>query len=157
MTKIVKRNIGPYKISLYFGRTTKIEGINSNLADGNHAIFWEFDSVEELPVIAALRSVQARYRLPAIHLIRSHPGGGFHAYCFKSTPWIKTVHIVSGTNGVDPGYLSMCCIRQHWTLRIIDKGKGKPEFHSMLESKVAADCTLDELTSCVEYEVWTKR
>ena len=157
MTKIIKHNIGPYKISLYFGRTTKIEGINSNLADGNHAIFWEFDSVEEAPVIAALRSVQARFRLPAIHLIRSHPGGGFHAYCFKSTPWIKTIHIVSGTNGVDPGYLSMCAIRQHWTLRISDKGKGKPEFHSMLESKVAADCTLDELTSCVEYEVWTKR
>jgi len=157
MTRIIRRNIGPYKLSLYFGRTTKIQGINSNLVDGNHAIFWEFDGEEEAPVIAALRSVQARYRLPAIHLVRSHPGGGFHAYCFKSTPWVKTVHIVSGTNGIDPGYLSMCAIRQHWTLRVSDKGKGSPEFHSMLESKIPADCTEYDLATFVEYESWIKR
>ena len=157
MSKIIRRNIGPYKLSLYFGKTTKIQGINSNLADGNHAIFWEFDGEEEAPVIAALRSVQARFRLPAIHLVRSHPGGGYHAYCFKSTPWVKTVHIVSGTNGIDPGYLSMCSIRQHWTLRVSDKGKGSPEFHSMLESKVPADCTEHDLSTFVEYESWKAR
>ena len=156
MSKIIRRNIGPYKLSLYFGKTTKIQGINSNLTDGNHAIFWEFDGEEEAPVIAALRSVQARYRLPAIHLVRSHPGGGFHAYCFK-TPWVKTIHIVSGTNGIDPGYLSMCAIRQHWTLRVSDKGKGSPEFHSMLESKIPADCTEHDLATFVEYESWKTR
>jgi hypothetical protein len=157
MSKIYRTQIGPYKISLYLGRTTKVQGVNSNLGDGNHAIFWEFDSIEPAPVIAALRSVQARFHLPAIHLARSHPGGGFHAYCFKRTPWVKTVHIVSGTNGIDPGYLSMCCIRLHWTLRVSDKGQGQPEFHSVLESKVSADCTLDDLESLVEYEVWKRK
>ena len=157
MSKIIRRNIGPYKLSLYFGRTTEIQGINSNLADGNHAIFWEFDGEEEAPVIAALRSVQARYRLPAIHLVRSHPDGGYHAYCFKRTPGGRTIHIVSGTNGIDPGYLSMCAIRQHWTLRVSDKGKGSPEFHSMLESKIPADCTEHDLATFVEYESWKKR
>ena len=155
--KFFRQNIGPYKLSLYFSRTTKVTGINSNLKDGNHAIMWEFDGEEDAPVIAALRSVQAQFHLPAIHLLRSHPDGGFHAYCFKSTPWIKTVHIVSGTNGVDPGYISMCCMRQHWTLRTSDKGKGQPKFYALLESKVPSDCSYRDFESAVEYETWQKR
>ena len=154
--KFIRQNIGPYKLSLYFSRTTKVTGINSDLTDGNHAIMWEFDGTDEAPVIAALRSTQARFHLPQIIVLRSHPIGGFHAYCFKRTPWIKTVHIVSGTHGVDPGYISMCAMRQLWTLRTSDKGQGIPKFHLMLDSKIPTDCSYRDLKNAVRYETWKK-
>jgi len=155
--RFIKFSLFRYRVSLYISQVTSVTGINSDLVGGGHVIMWEFDDTDQAPVIAALRSTQARFHLPEIILLRSHPNGGYHAYCFKRTPWVRSIHIVSGTNGVDPGYISMCAMRQHWTLRTSDKGQGLPKFHMLLDSKQPTDCSYRDFKDAVRYETWRMR
>ena len=129
-------------------------GINSTLRDGSHIIMWEFDHPHASEVYNALLRVAKQYQLPAIHVARSHPGGGFHAYCFRRSAWVDSLHIVSGTMWVDPGYISMCAMRGHWTLRLTDKGQGTPEHVFTIAGYGEEQCSAEDLISLVKYEAW---
>lgn len=144
------------KFSLVVGMITPVKGVNSALADGNHIIMWEFDETHYETMRRWLWAAQAFHSLPPIHVSRSHPGGGYHAYCFKRVSWVKSIEIVASTFGVDPGYISMCAMRGHWTLRLTDKGQGQPEYLASLDSSHPANVKAEELLSYVDYEVWTK-
>jgi len=154
MSLVLKREFQGFKFSLVVGRVIHVQGINSTLPDGNHIIMWDFDNPDIEPSRHILRNLQSTYRLPAIHLSRSHPGGGFHAYCLKKMSWLDSLHIVAGTHGVDPEYVRLCAMRAHWTLRLSDKGKGLPVFVETIPSGWPEDVRPDELTSYVDYQVW---
>lgn len=144
------------KFSLVIGTITPVKGVNSILADGNHIIMWEFDETNYDTVWRWLWSAQAFHSLPSIHISRSHPEGGYHAYCFARVSWIESIAIVASTLGVDPGYISMCAMRGHWTLRLTDKGQGQPEHLGTLYSDYPQTVKAEELLSYVDYEAWTK-
>ena len=152
----IRGRIKRLKFSLVVGTITSVKGVNSALADGNHIIMWEFDETDYETVWHWLWAAQAFHSLPHIYVSRSHPGGGYHAYCFTRVSWVKSIEIVASTQGVDPGYISMCAMRGHWTLRLTDKGQGQPEHLGILHSDHPQNVEAAELLSYVDYEVWTK-
>lgn len=145
------------RFSLRVGRVGQVTGVNSTLKDGSHIIMWEFDDSDWSKVKRWLWASQAFHSLPTIYVSRSHPGGGFHAYCFKSVSWIESIAIVAKTQGVDPGYISMCCQRGHWTLRLTDKGQGAPEHFIDLASWHPETASKEDLLSIVQYESWRSK
>ena len=156
MRMIIRFRIRRYKASLIIGKVTDVKGVNSTLANGQHILMWEFDITDYEAVKSALKWAQGIHDLPQIHVSQSHPGGGFHAYCLARTAWIDSIAIIAGTNYIDPGYVSMCAMRGHWTLRLTDKGQGAPEFLETLPAERAEDVLSNELKSWVQYEVWSK-
>lgn len=148
--------IGRIKWSFRAGRITRVTGINSNLKDGRHIIMWEFDGDDHEAVYLALCAAADRYELPPISIVRSHPDGGFHAYCFYACDWLEAIHIVSGTPGVDPGYVSMCAMRGHWTLRLSDKGQGPPMYCCTIRTRRKPTADRSDLCSIVNYEAWPR-
>lgn len=151
-----KFRIGRFQVSLMAGMVTKVTGVNSNLKDGNHIIMWEFDETDRTEVCWALQAVQGLFSLPDIHVAESHTGGGFHAYCFQALSFIETLHIVSGTFLVDPNYITMCAMRQHWTLRLTDKGQGAPQPTLTLPGLFKKTAEPDDLIGIVEYHAYQK-
>ena len=146
-----KFRIGRFQVSLVVGLVTKVTGVNSNLKQGGHIIMWEFDETDKLAVLASLQAAQIFHSLPTIYVAESHPGGGFHAYCFVQMSFVHTLHVVSGTALVDPHYITMCAMRQHWTLRLTDKGQGQPEYTEALFSEVPELYGPNDLQSVVQY------
>lgn len=155
MRLFLRKRIGKYKFSLSIGQVTDVKGVNSTLTNGGHVIMWDFDEPDYSKVERWLWGAQAFNGLPAIHVSQSHPGGGYHAYCLRRTNWMESIKIVAGTEGVDPGYISMCAMRGHWTLRLTDKGQGVPKFVATLPSGWPETVEPWELTSWVDYEVWS--
>lgn len=151
-----KFRIGRYQVSIMAGPVTNVTGINSTLKDGQHIVMWEFDETEETFIKAALQAQMDIYGLPDIHIARSHPGGGFHAYSFRRCSFVESLHIVSGTPHVDPNYITLCAMRQHWTLRLTDKGQGQPEHLITLKSKWKPDCDFMDLAGVVFYRARRK-
>ncbi len=151
----IRRRIGRTKISLMIGTVTDVRGINSNLHGGGHILMWDFDEPDLAKVSHWLWTAQAFYGLPAVHISQSSEGGGYHAYCLKRVEWLQSVNIVSGTEGIDPRYVSMCCMRGHWTLRRTDKGGGTPRYVKTLPSGWPEEVQPWELVSWVDYEVWS--
>ncbi len=132
-------------------------GINSELKNGKHVIMWEFDETKWEIVESALKLIQSEQGLSTIYVARSHDGGGFHAYCLLATSWVRSIHIVSGTLMVDPGYINMCAMRGHWTLRLTDKGLGAPKHYTQLFSAVKETASITDLKSYVKYEAYKSK
>lgn len=153
----ISKRIGHFKISLMAGMVTDIIGVNSTLKDGNHIVMWEFDNCTHDEVHSWLFRVQGRYNLPNIYISESSRGGGYHAYCLHRTSWRRSLHIVSGTKGVDEGYISMCAMRKHWTLRLTDKGQGCPVWIETLPSHYLETATLAEVRQADGYQVWMNK
>lgn len=153
----IQRRIGRMKFSLVIGLVTRVQGVNSTLANGKHIIMWDFDEPNLSHIKLCLYHTQRTYHLPAIYIAQSHPGGGYHAYCMARLDWMKTIEIVAGTEGVDPNYVSMCAMRGHWTLRLTDKGEGLPQHVETLLSNWPDDVGPSEFKSWVDYEVWSKK
>ena len=152
-----KIRIGRFQVSLMAGLVTKVQGINSNLKDGDHIIMWEFDETDKMAVLGALQAAQVFHSLPDIHVAESHLGGGFHAYCFKAVSFVKSLNIVSGTALVDPNYITMCAMRQHWTLRLTDKGQGAPQYVKTLYGYGPGSVQYADLLGMVEYHAYQKK
>lgn len=157
MRILLRHRFGPYRAALSIGRVTDVQGVNSELADGQHCLMWEFDGSEFAPVYAALMGAQAAWALPRIIIARSHPEGGFHAYCFQRATWLRSLSIVASTDGVDPAWINLCAMRGHWTLRLTDKGQGAPLYHSALPSMVPDTCSMLDLVRYVKYEAHTTK
>lgn len=157
MRYLFRTRIGPWKISLSIGRVTDVKGINSELKDGRHIIMWETDLTDWNTVKSAFLNAQNQFGLSTIYVARSHPGGGYHGYCLLAVPWIRSVHIVSGTALVDPGYINMCAMRGHWTLRLTNKGMGAPEYWMQLPSAVQETAHIHNLKGYVQYEAFKSK
>lgn len=157
MRYLFRNRIRSWRIALSVGRVTDVKGINSELKDGKHIIMWEFDETHWEIVHGALSTAQRNFGLSTIYVARSHPGGGYHAYCLLAVNWIRSIHIVSGTALVDPGYINMCAMRGHWTLRLTDKGMGAPHHWMQLASFVEETAQIYDLKSYVQYEAFKSK
>lgn len=157
MRFLFRHRFGRYRVALSIGRVTDVEGINSDLVGGGHIIMWEFDETRETPVVRALIKAQSLHGLPDITLARSHLDGGYHGYCFLRRTWLESLSIVAATEGVDPAWINLCAMRNHWTLRLTDKGQGEPTYCATLPGKVTSDCTFLDLARHVKYEAHTSK
>lgn len=157
MKIVLRKRVRQFKVSLVIGTITNVNGVNSALEDGNHVVMWDFDNTTAGKVSNALWVVQTSFKLPRIYVAYSNNDGGFHAYCLTRMPWLDTIAIVASTPGIDPGYVAMCAMRGHWTLRLSDKGKGAPEPAFTLPSAWPELTNIADLTSWVGYEVWSNK
>lgn len=157
MRFLFRHRFGPYRVALSIGRVTDVEGINSDLVSGGHIVMWEFDSPDDSAVRQALLMAQKQWDLPDIIMAQSHLGGGFHAYCFKRVTWLHSLSIVANTEGVDEAWINLCAMRNHWTLRLTDKGQGPPEYFGILHGHIPVNCSMLDLARHVKYEAHTTK
>ena len=141
---------------LRIGKRVTVEGINSSLGDGYSVLFWEFDDISFDEVKSILLCERIDHRLPAIYIIQASTDRSWHAVCMSKTRWLAALSIVAGTSGIDPDYVRLAAYREHFTLRLTDKGHGKPKVYYVLESALPDDCSIGDFTSGVRYGAWTR-
>lgn len=150
---MIKRvTIRDVRITLTIARIVKVGGFNSLLTDGNHILMWDFDDTTLKKVKHSLEDVQVRFMLPKIYILESSKGINFMAYCFQRTSWREVVEAVASTEGVDQTFFGYGVLRGKLTLRVTDKGRGKPHLVAALDSDVPEDVSIWELGTWVNYE-----
>jgi len=150
---MIKRvTIGDVRITLTIARIVKVGGFNSLLTDGNHILMWDFDDTDLKGVKYALGDTQADYHLSKIYILETRKDSSFIAYCFKRFRWKYAVKIVGDTIGVDWNFFKYGVFRDKFTLRVTDKGYGKPHKVAVLDSDVPEDVSVWELSGWVNYE-----
>jgi len=77
---MIKRlTIGDLRFTFSCARITKVVGVNSELADGNHILMWDFDDVPLDEVQDALMRVQTRYFLSEIVILETRKDKSYNA------------------------------------------------------------------------------
>ena len=155
---MIKRiTIRDIRITLTIARIVKVSGFNSLLTDGNHILMWDFDDTTFNEVHDNLLTVQDAYRLPKIYILETMKDVNFMAYCFRRTPWKEAVLIVGQTEGVDWNFFKYGVYRDKFTLRVTDKGYGKPHLVATLDSEVPQNATVLDLATWVRYETLRRK
>lgn len=150
---MIKRvTIGDVRITLTIARIVKVGGFNSLLTDGNHILMWDFDDTTLAKVKGALGKVQLECGLPKIYILETRKDNSFIAYSFKRTAWKQAVIIIASTALVDWNFFRWGVFREKFTLRVTDKGYGKPHKVAVLDSDVPEDVSIWELSGWVNYE-----
>jgi len=155
---MIKRvTIGDVRITLTIARIVKVGGFNSLLTDGDHILMWDFDDTTFDEVHDHLLMIQDLYELPKIYILESSKGVNFMAYCFKRTSLRRAATIISETEGVDWNFFKYGVYRDKFTLRVTDKGYGKPHLVATLDSDVPEDATVLDLATWVNYETLKRK
>ena len=142
-----------FRVNLTAYRTCKVVGVNSDLLDGKHALFWDFDGVSLTRVREMLIRAQRMYRLPDVYIFQTRSiRENYHAYCLERFDWPRAVSIVAGTPLVDWTFVRWAVFRGHFTLRIGVKDGHTPWMVKVLESDVPEDIKPDEFEHFPQYE-----
>ena len=150
---MIKRfKIKGVRFTFTIARTTKVIGVNSNMADGRHILMWDFDGVALDMVKAQLGYVQSRYLLSSIYILRTKVPDNYIAYCFTACDWRRTIEIIASTGYVDLNFFKFGVYRGHFTLRVTPKNGRTPRLIETLEGHELSDCEIDDLKSWVRYE-----
>jgi len=150
---MIKRlTIGDLRFTFSCARITKVTGVNSELADGNHILMWDFDDVPLSEVKEALARIQARYWLSDIIILNTGKPDCFNAWCFTRVPWQRAVEIVAATEGVDWGFFRYSVWRYHFTLRTSPKNGRDSSVVARLEGYELPTARIEDLKYWVEYE-----
>ena len=150
---IIKFNLGFIRVTFTVAPVQKIIGVNSNLDPEKkyHILMWDFDDVNLLQVLAALKWVQKLYDLADIYVLESSPNH-YIAYCLQKTPWRKAVAIIANTPYVDWNFFKYGVYRGHFTLRVSKKNGYKPRVVAVLRGKRRWNVTEKDLKSWTIYE-----
>jgi len=150
---MIKRlNIGSLRFTFSFSSIIKVIGVNSYIGNEGHILMWDFDYVPLSDVKVALRKVQARYSLSDIHIAKTKPDGGYHAYCFTVVDWQRAIEIMAATPLIDMKYLKWSMFRGRFTLRVSEKMKRIPYKVATLEGYQLPDAKIKDLKNWVIYE-----
>lgn len=156
MKTIKRAKVLGHDIYLRIGKRTTVTGINSQVGDGESVLFWEFDRLPFETVREILEDIQWDNRLPNIYILQASTQESWHAVSMKRHCWLLALSIVAGTPGVDPDYVRLAAYREHFTLRLTDKGQGEPRLAHVLESPVPADACLGDFIQGVRYGAWQR-
>jgi len=129
----------------------KVKGVSSELPDGRHVLFWDFDGVEKGKVISALLDCQYKWQLPTIYLLNTGVPLGFHAYSMRALPFEFAAFVLLSTKYVDRISLSYGIRRGYWVLRFTPKGDRDFGEVIQLPSQYEPDCDFGDLKTFVEY------
>lgn len=149
---IIKITIGSWRFTWSMAPITEVVGCNSNLPNGKHILMWDFDMQDESVIAGHLKSLQYRYGLPDIYIMKTSPKQGFHAYCFKAVDFKKCVEILAATPSIDWNYFKYGMYRGHFTLRVSPKCGRVIKPYRVLHSQVHEDACVEQMTSWVQYE-----
>jgi len=150
---MIKRlTIGDLRFTFSCARITKVIGVNSELANGNHILMWDFDDVSLEAVRRSLMKIQARYFLSEIVILETKKDSSYNAWCFTAVPWQRAVEIVAATEGVDWGFFRYSVWRYHFTLRTSPKNGRDSKVVARLEGYEHPTARIEDLKYWVEYE-----
>ena len=156
MRFIIRTKIFGHDLYARCGKRVQVDGVNSTLSNGESVLFWEFDDTPYEAVLAALSDIQESYLLPPITLLMASVNTSWHATCWARIPWLRALSIVAQTEGVDPNYVRLAAQREHFTLRMTDKGRGAPKHFGVIDSNWLPSATPNDLISAVTYGAWVK-
>jgi len=143
---------GNYIVGVYIIEVGEVVGINSTLKNNKHIIMWDFDDKPLTKIIYALEEVQAKFKLPKIHIMQMRSeADSYVAICFKQMKWEQALGIVCLTKYVDYQFIRHSCHRRYFTLRISPKGKDKPELAYIISSDAPEDADWNMLRSIANY------
>ena len=134
--------------------TCKVKGVNSDLGDNQHFLMWDYDDTEKDKMMSELATIQKRYQLPPVYVMRSNPERGYHAYCFKSVTWSECKQILTASDGIDKKYLAIGILRGFFTLRYSPCGDEEITLEDSLPSIYPEDVNPLEFTS---FSTYTKK
>lgn len=141
---------------LRIGKLTPVLGVNSTLQDGRHILMWEFDDAEYPEICNTLEAACEAYRLPSIYIVQSSDDSHYHAYCLAAINWEEAVMIVGNCPLIDWQWFKMSVARDHFTLRLTDKGRGKPRLVSVIDSTRPDEASIADLKGGPLYEAWQR-
>jgi hypothetical protein len=144
--------LGRFRIWLSIRKVTKMQGICSNLEDGNHILLFDFDSSTLAEALRSLMKVQSDFDLAPISILQTRQDEGYIAYCFCRKPFRDCIAILCQTEGVDWNFIRLSCIRGYITLRISPKRGVKPKLVAHLSSRTPEQATIEELVRAIDYE-----
>jgi len=130
----------------------KTAGVNSNLKDGRHVLFFDFDNVDLETVKKELYQVMFIYQLPSVTILSTGRPNSFHAFCFKRKTLTEALHIVLDCPHIDKVFVMMAFKRGWFTLRISEKNGRTPTYLTTLHSNFQSDCTSNDLDKFTIYE-----
>jgi len=150
---MIKRlTIGSLRMTFSCAHITQVTGVNSELANGNHILMWDFDDVPLENVKISLGAVQARYFLSDIIILKTKEPDSYNAWCFTAKPWWKAVAIVASTKWVDWGFFRYSVWRYHFTLRTSPKNGRDSKVIARLKGYEEPTAKIEDLKYWVEYE-----
>lgn len=138
-----------YELKIYINKQEKRVGICSdNIKNTDrHCLLWDFDNANLENIRACLKYMQKEYQLPNIYIAKSS-SKNYHAYSFVSLPFLRTIHILSGTPFIDETYLRLGIVRGYFTLRISPRHNDKLEYIECLTSDYPSEMNpLDLMTN----------
>lgn len=137
-----------YELKIYLNKLETRTGICSNDFEtpDKHCLLWDFDNTSLDNIKNCLRDIQHKYRLPDIYIVESSPEN-YHAYSFTARPFLRTIHILSGTPFIDLTYLKLGIVRGYFTLRISKRHNKNIKFITCLGSKYPNEMNPLDLTT----------
>jgi len=132
-------------------RMVKVKGVCSELPNGRHVLFWDFDMIEKNRIIDSLLDAQNKWALPTIYLLNTGVPLGFHAYCLRALPFEFAAFVLLSTKNADRVSISYGIRRGYWVLRFTPKGNRDFGEVIQLPSQYEPDCDFEDLKTFVEY------
>lgn len=145
------------RVTFTIAQIRKVIGVNSELEDGKHILMWDFDNVSIDSVLSALKRVQTRYFLSAIHILETKKDTNYIAYCFSAQEWRRACEIVGQTEYVDWNFFRFGVYRGHFTLRVTPKDDREIRRVQGLIGYEQPDCSPPDLKSWTRYETLFRR
>jgi len=149
--KIHKLLPGSIEFLFLMRRLVKVKGVCSELPNGKHALFWDFDMVDKDKIINSLLDVQYKWELPTIYLLNTGVPLGYHAYCLRTLPFEFAAFVLLSTKNADRISISYGIRRGYWVLRFTPKGRRDFGEVISLPSDKRPDCEFEDLKTFVEY------
>ena len=144
----MKIRIGSLELRFYASRLEKRTGICSQRADNtdSHMLLCDFDNAEINNLIYSLDSIQKKFDLPTIYIVKSSPTN-YHAYCFCLRTFREIILILSSLPEIDESYLRLGVVRGYYTLRISDRKGEMFKAERTLISNFPDEMAFDEMTT----------
>lgn len=140
----------------YIRRVTTVNGVNSNLKDGNHIPMLDFDGATLKETRMEVYRLQKQYKLGKASICSTGRPKSYHVYFWNVCTWQQAVQIVASSRLGDLKHLQFSLRRGHFTLRISDKKSRKIECIEEINYNNYQTCSHEDLISFVTYETGSK-
>lgn len=145
-----------HRIVVYNRKVQKVNGVNSNLKDGNHIIMLDFDEATLKQTRIEIIRLQKLYRLGTASIVSTGRPLSYHVYIWNRCTWRQAIQIAASCRYMDLKHLEFSLRRGHFTLRISEKNSRVIKVIEEVVSPYNVTTSFAELESFVIYETANK-
>ena len=148
----LKRKLFGRRIAFYARKVELVNGINSELGPGRHAILLDCDNCSERQLRSALAVWLDEWDMPRADYLTTGRPDSWHVYVFCSVDFAYALKAACCFPHCDPAHLLWSHRRGHFTLRFSSKRGRSIEWSGYVDGPQPASCSLDDFTSYTKYE-----